>query len=269
MDNANACGLKVIVCCYVPLDSLKTLITSIRDHPALIAWMVYDEPASADPMAQQAYNLSKQLDPWHPAYVNYGCFYVPATLLSDIASYDNYPIPQLPPLEIAKDADKLESIALPAGKPAWEWLQSTGYIFYWSREPTGPEEECMVYLALIHGVRGVQFFANKPLTDELWLEMRQLALEVRTLTPILYSLETAPKVTSAPESIHLAVKRRKGEVYLIAVNHLPTPVNCVLSLPGNFGNRASVLFENRTLGVRNGEIHDRFEGYQRHVYRIR
>jgi hypothetical protein len=254
----------------VTLDTLKQFVIGLREHPALAVWFVYDEPMADDPMPKPAYDLAKELDPKHPAFINYQpAWYIPEVLKdNDIACLDDYPIPGRRPLVIADCADKLERVALPAGKPSWIALQDCGYAYWISREPTGPEEECMVYLSMIHGMRGFLFFAAKSLSVELWKEMKQLAYEVKTLSPILYSTESAPSVSSPQGSIHLTAKQYQNDLYIIAVNELATPVNASLTLPEGFTGKLTLLFENRSVSLKNGKINDKFEGYQRHVYRL-
>jgi hypothetical protein len=279
MDNANWCGLKVVCSMRREIkdENRKLFITSLRDHPALIVWNVFDEPVTgADTVPQIAYEEARQLDPAHPAYVNYSPgMYFPPTLQSDIACLDSYSIGcSGEPLDQAKYADQLESIASPAGKPSWIALQSGGYAYWWSREPTGPEEESMVYLTLIHGVRGFEFYVYKPFSVELWKEMRMLSREIRQLAPVICSLETPPTVSVVglcPDvlrsSIHVVGKTYKGERYVIAANASPLPVNGDITVSGG-GSAATVLFENRQVNVVRDVINDTFAGYQRHVYRL-
>ncbi|MEN6358064.1 MAG: hypothetical protein ABFD83_13385 [Armatimonadota bacterium] len=248
-------------------DMLQQWINGLKDHPALLAWYICDEPEKITPQIQDRYDLVKKLDPTRPVYINYTIYNL--NKLGDIASLDDYPIPESSPAAIAGDADMLERCAIESGKPTWIWLQAHGYAYCYSREPTGPEEECMTYLALIHGARGISYFAQKPHSNELWNEMKQLAFEVRTLTPVLYSLEKVSGACVDKKAVHLAVKRYKGEVYLIAVNERPNPITVSFTVPGADRFKTEVLFENRKLGVKHGRFTDHFEGYQRHVYKLR
>lgn len=107
-----------------------------------------------------------------------------------------------------------------------------------------------------------------PHTDELWSEIRQLGQEVKELTPILYSLETPPAVSTTSTEIEFVAKTYKGQSYIIALNKKPTRVKATFSVPGSDTASATVLFENRNASVKKGTIEDVFEGYQRHVYRL-
>ncbi|MBI3922670.1 MAG: hypothetical protein HY318_14710 [Armatimonadetes bacterium] len=267
LDVASKNGLFVILWIHPSVNAglLRQWVTELRDHPALIAWYVFDEPSTITPEIREMYDLVRELDPGRPAYINYVTY--SSDQLGDIASLDDYPIPNNTPAAIAGDAETLERFASKAGKPSWIWLQDMGNAYYVSREPTGAEAEAMTYLALIHGVRGIKFFAQKPRSGELWNHLGYLAREVRTLTPILYSLEQSPSSTVAPPAIHHVVKRFEGALYMVAVNATAEPVTATFTVPPSTG-KASVLFENRTVRVVKGVMRDRFEGYQRHVYRL-
>lgn len=266
LDNAQANGLKVILWIdnAVPLSTLQTWASALRDHPALVAWYIYDELTSITPDVQAKYDTVKQIDPGRPAYINYWATPLP---LGDIASIDNYAISgQHPPAMEALNADVLETFAASSGKPGWLWLQDTGYAYSWSREPTGPEMETMVYLALIHGVRGIKLFANMPHSKELWNELRMLSREVSFLTPVLYSLEIPRPASATLPAIHLASKTYNKTQFIISANGSMAPATVTFNVPG--GSTATVLFENRLLTIKNNQFTDNFAAYQRHVYQI-
>jgi len=269
LDDANSFGLKVICSMLggITTENRTLFLTGLREHPALIAWNVCDEPVPNDPTPQPAYELAKKLDTAHPAYVNYApSFYFPEVLPTDISSLDRYDIGSGgTPINQAEFTDQLEHIAIPAGKPSWIFLQSSGYAYWMSREPTAPEQEAMVYLTLIHGARGISFVFDKPLSAELWKGRKALAREIRELTPILYSLDPPPTVSATPATIHLVGKSYNGRRYIIAANTLATRVKAEINIPGSY-KTATVLFENRKIKVENGVIRDAFLGYQRHVY---
>ena len=117
-------------------------------------------------MALANYNAIKQVDPSRPAYINYSIF--PQKPFGDISSLDNYLIPGHSPATAGRDTRYMERFGSVTGKPTWIWLQSCGNAYYMSREPTGPEDECMVYSSLINGARGIKYFVNMPHSKELW-----------------------------------------------------------------------------------------------------
>jgi len=251
-------------------DLLREWITALKGHPAGLAWYVLDEPGNPfDETVRSRLALAHETDPSLPAYVNYvGRQYV-TDLPGDIASLDHYPIPWSTPAAIAAVTQQMVDAVREAKKPAWIWLQGTGFAYWMDREPTPLEEECMVYLALVHGARGLLYFAHKPRSAPLWEEMRLLGREVEALTPILSDLSPAPEVTVNDDRIHFGAKRHDGRLYLMAVNTRPETVEATFASPSLAeGQPATVLFENRTVEIRDGQLTDPFGPYVRHVYEV-
>jgi hypothetical protein len=270
LDGANANGLKVVAWLErgMPITTMESWIVSLKDHPAIIAWYVYDEPGPSAQWleANAKYAKAKEIDPSRPAMVNL-LWNFNADWASDILSLDHYPIGSSNNINtVGGVAETLNRTAVKAGKPAWIWLQSYGYIYGVTREPTGAEAECMAYMALIHGTRGLMYFAQKPRLEEQWNELRTLTDEVNELTPVLYSTDTTPSVSADAPSIHVLSKTFGGKRYLIAVNESPLPVTTTLTSAEAGSALAATMFENRNVNVLNGQITDTFAGYQRHVY---
>ncbi|MEK6795329.1 MAG: hypothetical protein AABZ39_11155 [Spirochaetota bacterium] len=268
LDAAKNNGLMAIVWFHrnVSATAMREHITQLKDHPAVLAWYVYDEPAVITSEIQGLYDMARTVDPMHPTYLNYTLY--EENKLGDIASMDQYPIPEYMPAIMAGLSRTMEFSASRAGKPSWIWLQGSGYAYFKSREPTGPEAECMTYCSLINGVRGIKWFAQKPLTAELWNAMQHLAREVRTLTPVLYSLDDAPNVNVSSKDIDFVVKKYSGDTYIIAVNTLPSNVPAVFTLSQGIMGKAEVMFEGRSIAMSGAVLKDGFLGYQRHVYRL-
>lgn len=119
LDAVKSNGLMAIVWFHrnVSAAAMREHITQLKDHPAVLAWYVYDEPAVITPEIQGLYDMTRAVDPMHPTYLNYTLY--EKNKLGDIASMDLYPIPENSPAIIAGLSRTMEFFASHAGKPSW------------------------------------------------------------------------------------------------------------------------------------------------------
>jgi len=248
-------------------EQFREHITALRRHPALLCWYVYDEPSGdrfAEADARVA--LAQELDPDHPAFVNY----LPDRLenqTGDIYSTDVYPIPHGLPADAIGAVRRMVVAATPEHKPVWMWLQGTGYAYWMAREPTPRELSCMVYGSLLAGARGLYYFAQVPRTRECLAEMRALCVEVDTVAPALCSLTPAPTMRCDQSAVMAKAFTRDGTVWALAVNTQGQPRTARLELPAAAGP-IEVCFEDRRVAAVAGVWQDGFGPYERHVYRL-
>jgi hypothetical protein len=250
----------------------------------------YQQMRSADPSRPVLLNLGQGVawDNWigrgvrrnHPEdYPHYlkGC---------DIASFDIYPAVHDSP----EVSGKLEFVARGV-KRLIEW--SGGEKVVWnciecSRisnpnvKPTIEQIHSEVWMALIHGSRGLIYFVHqfKPVFKEASLLEDPVLLEgvtainrqIHELAPVLNS----PTVTDAimPVSnesngaLATLVKRHKGYTYIFAVNMSDKPVRSNFGLRGFATSHAERLGEAKGITLRQGVLTDDFRGYEARLYRI-
>ena len=151
----------------------------------------------------------------------------------------------------------------------------------------------MSYAAVIHGAKGIiwytygsrKYVPGEKLkkggygvnsTPERWKIITALAREFKQLAPVLTSRTPEkqpqiPTVISGPTqdyygepSISCLLKKHNGKNYLFAVNAVRKPVSAQFRLPGF--NQGKVLFENRSIQVKNGILSENFKPYEVHVY---
>ncbi|MDA0335454.1 MAG: hypothetical protein O2782_09840, partial [bacterium] len=143
-------------------DWLRDEIEAVRDHPALLAWYISDEPTGhgATPeQLQTAADLVRELDPYHPVtivFVNPGAAARFAAAM-DLAMTDPYPIPNGPPGNIAAAVRTVRDAVAPK-IPLWLVPQAFGGNEWWRREPTATELRLMTWLGIVEGATGVQYF---------------------------------------------------------------------------------------------------------------
>ncbi len=284
LDAAAKAGMKVVV--EVPAqgadkERAAALIKECRQHPALLAWCLFDEVFTAAwgkanyQAVCDTYREMKQLDPDHLICLvenEYGLGYLKGKNLDfpgDVVWIDYYAYP--PSGNLAATTDYVKTMAAMAAKPqqpCWLCPLGGGYAFWASREYTPAEAEFSTYTALVNGTTGFLFFASHPRSPSLWAKLKQLAQEARALTPVLATGTPLPGVECSEGAVQYLAQRCGERLYVIAVNGSAQPVRARFNLGALAltGQAAQVEFENRSIAPAGALLEDDFAGYQRHVY---
>jgi hypothetical protein len=135
---------------------------------------------------------------------------------------------------------------------------------------------CCTYLALLHGARGILYFTygwrEEPNPDQAVCQaaVKRVARELRELTPVLLTPDVPHRVSRGKGArfLHGLLKAHDGHWFLFTANSDPVAhAGVTLTLPRPVRGEAEVLFENRTVPVKNGTWRDDFGPYAVHVYR--
>jgi len=100
------------------------------------------------------------------------------------------------------------------------------------------EIRCMSYLALIHGAKGLIYYAfgdfkRSPDYEARWPAMKEIGAEMKKLGDIITRgerLSPAP-VTCDQKAIDLAVWRLDGVLYVLATNASDAPCKATFTIP--------------------------------------
>jgi len=250
----------------IPRERFAQHIKTLRDHPALLCWYVYDEPSGERfEEANARLALAKELDPSRPAFINYLANKLEGHL-GDIYSTDVYPIPHSAPNAAINAVARMKAAAWKEKKPVWMWLQGTGHAYWMAREPSPRELSCMVYGSLIAGARGIYYFAQIPRTQECFDEMRALCVEVDAVASALYSLDPAPRLTCDAPDILCDAFAHEGSVWILAVNTGSSTREVHLALTAVI-DEFEMPFEGRRVKATSGRWQDEFGPYERHAYK--
>lgn len=306
LDECERLGLKVIPANTLMPKTCKTfaewkdksletgLFMQFRDHPALLAWDVIDEPGPGwehepdwkESNMKELHDACKAADPWRPAFINYyawkpGYGFYGGLEANDIYSMDCYVLggwygerrePYRPFNKAMQIQVKLyEAIRADArrdGKPAHFWLHFYGGGDSY-REPSVKENACQTWLALVHGFRMLSYFVYRPMSLDLWQSIEPLREEVTSLAPVFGTPELRGVVRSRNAALHCAAFRYAGSWYLVTVNGTDQAVQASLELSGPPGGSAEVLFEHRSVKTNGKSLADRWQPMERHVYRLR
>jgi hypothetical protein len=310
LDQLDKAGIRVI--CEQNERSLR-----YKNRSTIVGWMHGDEPDNAQSLGQgkgygppippskiiESYHRIRKADPDRPVMLNLGQGvawdgwygrgertnhpedYSEYVQGCDIASFDIYPACH----EHAQIAGNLWYV--PSGvdrlrrwtdgkKDVWCCIETTR-IDNPTRKPTPRQVQAEVWMALIHGARGIIYFAHqfKPqfieaglLADkEMTRAVAAINRQIQQLAPVLASPdERALMVAFFPESIPIdhVVKRHGGQTYLFAVSMRPGEAKATFLVPEMRASRVEVLGESRKIKAEDGTWTDRFTDYQVHLYRI-
>ncbi|MFC2097255.1 hypothetical protein ACFLSI_02860 [Bacteroidota bacterium] len=256
-------------------------IETFRDHPALLAWYISDEPTGhkiSPEELEEDYRLIRELDPYHPVTI---VFMAPKRAREysntmDIVMADPYPLPHGSVMEVNNVAKRLHKEFVHE-KPVWMVPQAFGGSEWWLREPTAKEIRVMTYLSIINKATGIQYFVRHglssfPKSTETWSECGVIALEIAELTPHLLSIEMSPLVESHTMGVKVNAWKKDGVITVIAVNTLNKPLDFsakFFDIEGSsFIGAANLIFENRKIPIANGEIKDMIDAHGTRVYQI-
>jgi len=206
---------------------------------------------------------------------------------SDIASFDIYPAVHDAP-EIAgnltyvpKGVTRLREWSNDK-KIIWNCIETTR-IGNVKVKPTPAQVRSEVWMSIIHGSRGIVYFAHefKPkfieaglLADaEMAKAVGEINAQIKTLAPVLNSPpdpSAAIATTSAKETpIDLSARRHDGNLYVFAAAMGKTDAQATFNIANLKGeSKVEIIGENRTLTAADGKFQDAFAGYGVHLYRV-
>jgi hypothetical protein len=294
-----------------------------RDDPTIIGWMHGDEPDNAQEIRDEktgrrrygppvapakiiaGYERLRAADPTRPVMLNLGQGVAndewkgrgPGASLddypayvrgADLISFDVYPVAGLDRPDgadflwyVPKGVDRLMKWS--AGRKAvWNCIECTR-IHDPTAKPTPAQVKSEVWMALVHGSRGLIYFVHqfKPQFDEHALldDPEMLAAvtainhQIKELAPVLNSSSATDVATvrsSDPKTpIDHMVKKRPDATYLFAVAMRNRPVRgsfMLRDLPATA--TAQVPGEDRSLKIIDGLFADDFAAYGVHIYKI-
>lgn len=269
-------------------EVLRTYVKTLKDHPAVIGWYVWDEfPKSADRVSQH--------DQWVKAEgSNKPTFIVscdskaaaiePFTTAADIIALDPYPLPKRPVTMVADWMDEL-SKANKTKRPQWMVPQAFGWYMYdeeirknvvkptpkrlldKGRMPTPREMRAMTYLGLTHSAEGfVYYYYNDIMMNDdggvSWNAVKSIAQEVKDLSPILLASDAKKNSISGDNpAVHWIAKQKDGKTYIIAVNSSTQTQNAVFTLPSAI-KKVNLVKGTGVTYPYNNELLVTFDGYE-------
>lgn len=209
----------------------------------------------------------------------------------DIVSFDVYPVAGLNDENllwyVAKGVSRLIfwvnwNRSTDGEKIVWNCIECTR-ISNLEKKPTPHHVRAEVWMALIHGSKGLIYFVHQfqpkfvehaLLEDpEMLSAVTQINRQIHELAPVLNSpnVDGVVEVISANSDVpvHIMVKRHENAVYIFSVGMRNAPTRAMFKVDGIPKQAAvEVLGENRRLTAIDGRFEDEFKPYDVHIYRI-
>jgi hypothetical protein len=262
----------------------------------LIAWLAPDEPDvhHTDPdETQRFYERMKKIAPDKPVFMNFSGGHVVGyqdrqwkhpyaawVKGADWISNDIYPVtgwnlPERLGL-LGQAIDNLEYYA--PGKPQFSFIEASNQRLSWvpnSRSASPGEFRAMIWNAVIHGARGIIYFPQT-FNPKFEYEMippkieRQMKIEnarLNALSRMLLARIEPKGYGFEAEGVEGTWRVVGDKKYFIALNRKGKAKQGVhMKLAGVADGTAKVMFEDRTVPIKNGEIVDDFAGFESRVY---
>ncbi|WP_158560687.1 carbohydrate binding domain-containing protein [Paenibacillus contaminans] len=284
LDTAQANGLKMLVPLYTEMlvkenfDYMQQAVTQFKNHPAVLAWYVMDEPTGNGIYPQElidAYKLIHSIDPAHPIYIveDRKEAYSATGKITDILAADIYPLNKEPISAVSEQMEMARASVEPA-KPVWFIAQAFQLLNNpnWPYLPTIGELRNMIYQGIVTGAQGIGYYSFKDpgwllKTSVLWPGMVDFSKEYGQMADLINS---GQKIDSARnEQVQWGLWQQGAERYAVIVSLTDSAQQVSVPLGSN-GYEAELLYgaEPASFASYNRELTVTLDAKQALVYRI-
>lgn len=294
-------GIKVLVMPSTGHNSTDIDII-VRDvatevyQPALLSWYLADDTAShiSAKDLKSVHVTIKDIDPYHLTsqadWVSAENRYKGYVNSTDIFLAELYPIGKkggggVP--EVIKDMNTVKDEIRKTGQNRGVWAIVQDFKGWgWERYPTDEELRAMTYLSIIHGATGITYYTyggwgnnfGAPYDENVWNNLKNVVGELAYLHDVLAERNTtetcvaqivkgADKDDLGYPAINTLLKVYQGKHYLFTANSAQHAIRCQFASDTKNISVVTVLFECRTLPVKDGVFVDDFKAYEVHAYR--
>lgn len=251
-------------------------LRAAKDHPALLAWYLSDEPEGhgrSPASERERYHNLKALDPHHPIGL---CHFLWEALekykdACDFSMTDVYPITanrDVPITHVGKFIDEARRVH-GANWPHWAYIQIFGGPDTdggkWA-QPLPHEVRCMTYIALAHRATGILYFSYWPKAPRTWQSIGSLNGEIHRMTPWLVAPGIELPAKSSDEQVRVRARQVGACGIVIAVNTSAAFTDTEIAVPGIKASSVRGLFKQQTVAVAKDRMRDFFAPFEEKVY---
>ncbi|MEW6358600.1 MAG: hypothetical protein AB1696_19855 [Planctomycetota bacterium] len=271
------------------IAGLTKLVNEAKDHPALLAYYIADEPEYGKVPPEEyvtAYKAIKSLDPFHPVIMlnNQKNAIKTYALAGDVLMPDPYPgfYQVLPPgfplsgiadfMQEARDAKRAAVWITPQLHNGPCYHDERGEIF--GRTPTLAEERFMTYSAVVHGARGFLYWCYGACRWDM-RDTPKYAEAVKALLSELALMEGVFATGRESDTVHTADPIRltawmlADHLYVVAVNNSDAEVKAQITIDDAKWKELHVFSEERKVKIDGGVVADKFKPWDVHIYMSR
>lgn len=255
------------------------LVAKLKNSPNLLAWYTVDELGSGDVFsAGDRYRQMVAADPDHPVYqVNNDLTVLPLfDQTTDIIGTDPYPVSGNQFTSLAQVSDWTEKTAASSSgiKPVWEALQIFDKNYANDKLPSHPptldEMRNMSYQALIHGAKGLMYYAYHWLWygrnaqhqkifseagfNQRWPDVQKMIGEISQVTPFILSGHPIVLPLLSDSAVQYQAWQSDNKIMLILANPYNTEKSLSLEIPDGWRSvnsdklkKVKVQFESQQL----------------------
>jgi hypothetical protein len=183
---------------------------------------------------------------------------------------------------VAKGVDNLRK-ATDYKKPIWAFIECTNYDTDPACKLTPVETKAEVWMAIIHGARGIGYFCHilKPSIIQAGVlnnaamkaEITSINATIKANATILNTQTVSNGATvstgNSANPVDIMVKRHNGFTYIYAVSMRKGTPTATFTLRDFVGtSTVEVVGENRTITATNGVFQDAFTNWGVHIYKV-
>ncbi|WP_214626460.1 carbohydrate binding domain-containing protein [Paenibacillus agaridevorans] len=254
LDDADLNGLKVMVPLYYNMqvgenEAMTTeFVTRFKDHPAVLAWMIMDEPIYNGKTSEElinAYLTIRSIDKKHPVYMveaPYATYDITAKS-TDIFATDYYPLPDQP-ISLVGEHTALAKQMAGENKPVWTVLQAMYNPPTRPYLPTIEEVRNMAYQSFINGSQGIAYYSINEAGwqlrySPLWLGLMDFKEELDVIGRLVVDADRISEGQSG--DVQWSMWEDGDERYVMVVNVSDETQQATVPL-GVTGYHAELLF---------------------------
>ncbi|MDD6308441.1 MAG: hypothetical protein PUB07_03675 [Clostridia bacterium] len=237
------------------IETTRYLVEQLKDHPAVYAWMIMDEPfdkiACPEDDLRASYLAIREKDPNHPIYLCESTEKVDAAgKYTDILSVDPYPAERQAPSPFP--GDRVALATEKGGKPVHSTLQA---FLYGGYDPTGDDMRNMIYQSYMAGAKSIGYYLYRDAdrndlllheNENLWPTMTEFAeKEKDDMFKVFVTKEYPTFCTIKNDRYWLTAYVKEAKLYVLVLNRTSASIRETVSLQSDDN---TVALTNFTVG---------------------